>query len=347
MAIEHARFVRLTGWMVLFSLLAGGVFSAGIALGQAQDSAPNTDATSILELEWANGVELLAGRQMPVDEGQYEWRITTLTAGPAPGDPIQTGRGVLIAVGGPMHVLVDDTALVELKAGAAMAIDDESEIVAVAVGETEVDYLVIELITAKDAERVATGETVELVGPVRVSGDGDYALVLLNLPVAVTIDVSPDQVIAGSVRPAVSIAHVGNEIPESLSDSRTYDRWIVALYPLAETAPTGSPATEAAPTSAPSRPATPAATPSPTATATATVTATVTATATETSTATLTPTVTATATVTSTPTDTPTATVTATPTDTPTTTPTSTATETPVPPTNTPTSIPTETPPPG
>lgn len=338
MVMPHIRFARLTRWMIVFTVLFGAVLSSGAVLGRAQDDASNAGATGILELQWPNGVELLAGRELPLDEAQYEWRITTLTAGEEPGEPIETGHGVLLAVSGTMHVLVDGTSLVELDAGAAMAIEEEQEIVAVSAGAVEVEYLLIELITAEDAERVVTSDTVELVGPVRVPDDGDYALVLLNLPVAVTIDMSPDQVIAGAIRPAVSIAHIENEIPESLSDSRNYDRWIVALYPLADKAPGASPTAEPAPTQAAAPPTSVPVPPTqpPTSTPAATPTAT--------ATATFTPTVTPTATITPTPTDTPTATVTSTPTDTPTATATVTPTNTPVPPTATATVTPTNTP---
>jgi hypothetical protein len=343
MANPHDRFPRLSRWMLAFSLVAGLVIaSASVALGQ--DSAqPDAPASSILELLWPNAVELLAGLELDLEDGQYEWVVTEHVATDQPGESLEAKPGVLLAVSGPIHVLVNDDVLVQLQAGAAIAMEEGDEIVVVSASAYEEEYLVIELVTSDDAERVVTGETVELVGPVRVEG-GRHALVLLNMPVAVTIDLTADQVIEGAIRPAVSIAHIGNQIPASLSDAHNYDRWIVALFPLADAEPAGTPTTAPSPP-APSAPPAPTqprptepATPSATETPTATVTATATATATATSTATVTPT--------STPTNTPTNTPTSTPTNTPvppTNTPTSTPTNTPVPPTNTPTFTPTAT----
>lgn len=277
MVTRHARLAHLIRWMIASSLMVILVLaSAGTAPGQ-ESAQPGAPASSILEMTWPNGVELLAGREMDLDEGQYEWVVTERVATDRPGDAVEVNPGVLLAVSGPIHVLLNGDSLVQLQAGAAMPIDEGDEIVVVSASAYDEDYLVIELLTSEDAERVVTGPTVDLVGPVRVLG-GNHALMLMNLPVAVTIDLTPDQVIEGAIRPAVSIAHIGNQIPESLSDAHNYDRWIVALFPLADAAPDATPtvappqptAPPAPPTQAPppppppTQPATPPATETPT-----------------------------------------------------------------------------------
>ncbi len=279
MTTVHARFARGTLALVtLTMLLALAALPGTRALAQTPEDTPNADATSILELAWPNGVDLLAGHELTLDKPQYEWRVSTLTAESDPGKPIATGPGVLIAVEGPIHVLDEAGALVRLDAGAAMATMNGRKITVSADGEEPVRFILIELITSEQAERVVTSDTLELVGPVRVPATGDYAMVLLNLPVAVTIDMSPDEVIAGAIRPAVSIAHIGNVVPEDLGTARNYDRWIVALYPLAESRPAASPSatTPPQPTAVPviptRVPVQPTATVTPTATATATAT---------------------------------------------------------------------------
>lgn len=322
MPIAHVRFVRGALALVTLSLLLAFTMLPGTRTSaQTAEDTPTADATSILRLTWPNGVDLLAGHELTLGKPQYEWRVTTLTAEPDPGKPIATEAGVLIDVEGPIHVLDEAGALVRLDAGAAMATTKERTITVSADGEEPVSFILIELITSEQAERVVTSETLELVGPIRVPEKGDYAMVLLNLPVAVTIDMSADEVIAGAILPAVSIAHIGNVIPDDLGTTRNYDRWIVALYPLAESRPAASPSATT--------------TPQPIATATPTAIAT----------ATSEPTSTTVPTATSVPTNTPTTVPTPAPTNTATTVPTQVPTAIPTdPPTAVPTDVPTAAP---
>jgi hypothetical protein len=323
---RHRRFVRLSRGVMALVVLLGAIVTYGqIALGQG--SPAESRGPSVLDMTWPNGVVLLAGQQLDLSAGQYEWRISTLDALPGTGTRITPGHGVIVAVSGPILVQRNDMDTVRLESGAATTARDGDTMIVASAVDQPAEFLLVELVSV---DRPDSGDVVEVVGPLTV-GEGGHRLVLLDLPIAVSIDISADDVIQGSLRPAVSIAHTDREIPTDLSSARNYDRWIVALYPpeqepVAPTqAPTSAPQVPDA-TGAPTTAATSTATSTATATATSTATATATATETATSTATATATATATeeptATATATPTDTPTATVTPTPTDTPTVTPT-------------------------
>ncbi len=330
---DRLRFSVLSRYVLasLLLLVALGGFGTSV-LGQEDLE----DGPSVLDLSWPEGVELLAGQVVELEEDQYQWRVSIAQAtGPA-GEPNETGQGVVIGVTGAVLVEVDGTDVTRLDAGDALLLHDEAEISVANAADEPSGYMTIELLPFAEDNTTDAGN---LVGPIDVD-EGVYALVLLNLPADDTTGTTAEQVIDGALRPGVSIAYTEDGIPGQLDPNTDYDRWILALFPLdvastpvpptnAPAAPTAPPATPSQPTA--TTPATPTMTPTeaPTATATATVTPTVDVSPT--------PTYTPTATVTVTPTFTPTATVTVTPTYTPTATPTE------VPPTNTPEPTPTPT----
>jgi hypothetical protein len=286
MVVQSPRFARLSRAVFVLGLLFGSIAVYGqIVLGQGLPT--GTGAPSVIGMTWPNGVELLAGHQLDLDAGDYEWRISTREAPTTPGEPVETGNGVVVAVSGSVLIERNESEIVRLERGAALTVGEGDSLVVVSDGEDPADFLLIELVEVSAPQ---PGNETDVVGPLTVQGGG-HAMVLLNVPVAVTIDVTLDEIIDGSLRPAVSIAHTDNEIPETISASRNYDRWIVALFPPEEapvvteatSAPTSAPEVVPSPTTAPSMPA------SPTATATATATATETATNTPTSTPTETP----------------------------------------------------------
>lgn len=336
---------------VVVLLLSAVVLYGGVALGRSQQA----EAPSAFERTWPEGVELLAARELDLTAGEYQWRITRLTAPVEDAEALEVRPGVLVAVSGPILVQVNDVETIRLNTGAALPLDDNDEIVVLSADDEPVEYLVVDLMESADVE---SDDTQSLVGPLTVP-EGEYAILLLNLPVDLTDDQAPGQAIEDALRPGILISYTDEGIPAEIVPGQEYDRWIVALYPSSGPAeaiqttevqdplpsvipptpqPTATPtATATATPTATSTPtATATATSTPTATATATATVTPTATATVAATATYTPTATATATVT------PTATATATATVTPTATMAPTPTPTMIPPTETP--VPTPTP---
>lgn len=326
---DPPRFSVLSRYVLASVLLLVALGGLGTSVLGQEDS---EDSPSVLDLSWPEGVQLLAGQVVELDEDQYQWRVSIAQAtGPA-GEPNESGRGVVLGVTGAVMVEVDGADVTRLDAGDALLVHDEAEVGVANAADEPSDYLTIELLPFAEDNTTDAGN---LVGPIDVD-EGIYALVLLNLPADDTTGTTAEQVIDGALRPGVSIAYTEDGIPGQLDPNTEYDRWILALFPL-EVA-----STPEAPTIAPAPPTAPPATPSqstPTMAATPTVTATVTPTATVTATATAT--LTPTADVSPTPTDTPTVTPSPTPTDTPTAT--ATVTPTDVPPTNTPEPSPTPT----
>lgn len=321
----------LSRWMIVMSLIAGALFSYGqIALGRSQQ--PDTPMPSVTEMTWPEGAELLAAQVFTLDEDDYQWRISLLTAGDEPGQPTETGRGVVVAMTGTLLLHVNDEDFVRLDAGAALTLHEEDEFTATSVEGDPVEYLVIELLPFAEDN---TTEESNLVGPIDVAAGG-YALVLLNLPADMTTDMAAEQVIDGALRPGVSIAYTEDGLPERLEAEEDYDRFIVALYPPAGIStltpvvvpPTAVPTVPPPPTRVPVTPTTEA---SPTASATVPVAQTPIPTNTPMPTATSAPTMTPTATATATLAPTPTATSTPTPVPTPVPTNTPEPTETPEP----------------
>lgn len=323
---DPLRFSVLSRYVLASVLLLVALGGLGTSvLGQEDPD----DGPSVLDLSWPEGVQLLAGQVVELDEDQYQWRVSMGQATGPTGEPNESGRGVVLGVTGAVMVEVDGVDATRLDAGDALLVHDEDEVSVANAADEPSDYLTIELLPFAEDNTTDAGN---LVGPIDVD-EGLYALVLLNLPADDTTGTTAEQVIDGALRPGVSIAYTEDGIPGQLDPNTDYDRWILALFPL-EVASTPVP-----PTIAPAAPTAPPATPSQSTPTAPPATPTMTPTVTPTATATVTPT----ADVSPTPTDTPTVTPSPTATDTPTATATATATPTEVPPTNTPEPSPTPT----
>lgn len=233
----------LARWCIASAIAAGMMFPLGyVTSGQDQQS--DTRMPDVHEMSWPQGVEMLAAQVFTLEEGEVQWRVTTLEAAEEPGQSMETGRGVMVPVNGTLLVEVNGTDYVRLETGAALTFQSEDEIAVASATEAPVEYLMIELLPYADDN---TTDESNLVGPVEV-GDGGYALVLLNLPADMTTDMAAEQVIEGALRPGVSIAYTDEGIPDRLETDEDYHRFIAALYPAEDQA---TPVATSEPTSSP------------------------------------------------------------------------------------------------
>jgi hypothetical protein len=324
-------------------LLLSLVLSLQLMLAASQQ--PDQQGTAAVRRNWPEGAELLAARELDLPAGEYEWRVSQLTASRTDAASFEANPGFVLSILDPILVQTNEEETLRLTDGAGAVLFDNDRVVVNGEGATSSsDVLIVELVGLSQPPSADSFP----VGPLTVPA-GSYTMVLVNLPADIANETTIEAVIRGSLRPGVSIAHDDSGIPAPVDPATQYARWIIALYPSGSRGPVSAPTVVTA-GSSPVSSSTPAASPTATATATSpatptytptwTPTVTPTFTPTWTPTVTPTPTDTPTATVTPTPTDTPTVTPTATPTSTPTNTPTSTPTDTPVPPTNTPTSTP-------
>src|SRR5690606_38366509 len=87
---DRLRFSVLSRYVLASLLLVVALGGFGTSVLGQEDS---EGGPSVLDLSWPEGVELLAGQVVELEEDQYQWRVSIAQAtGPA-GEPNETGQG--------------------------------------------------------------------------------------------------------------------------------------------------------------------------------------------------------------------------------------------------------------
>ena len=220
MATISRRSLRPTlGRLIVVALLLLGVlvtFGPGAHGTTQQATPPATSPALALFTAWPPGVTLLAATELELTGDTYEWQVTALRATDAPGEVLDVHDGVLIAVSGPVLVQVNGTEVSRVAQGSALVLREGDQIRLLAETSQPVDVETVEL--AREAD-VAPDDTPDQTIPITLPG-GTYTLVQANVPENLNEGTTPQQVIAGAIRPGVSISHTQDAIPATLAPGR-------------------------------------------------------------------------------------------------------------------------------